>query len=333
MKVLFHAEQLNHRGTTNSILDYAYFNQEILGNESVIVYSQETPEGVDVGSVPSVVEKVKQEFKTLTYEDNDHLNRLAADYDFFYSQRAGEKVDSHTQRKNAIIDTTRFGVHCVFQWYDPHGDVYAYISEWLAKQIGKNYGVDPHPKWVPYIVDMPEPNGHDVRSYFNIPKDKYVIGRHGGYNTLDVKQTVDAIVKVAETREDIVFLFANTRPFINHPRIIFGPAFTGQQQKTNYIGACDAMIHGRFLGESFGLSVAEFLFQNKPVLAWNGGFDKNHIQTLAPYDLLYEADVDEIYNKIVGLRDRPPMNYKAAVEQYSPYNVMQQFKRVFLDGE
>jgi len=332
MKVLFHAEQLNYRGTTNSILEYARYNQEILGNESIIVYSQETPEGIDVASVSEVVDQVKSSYKTLTYEDNDHLNRLAADYDFFYSQRAGEKVDSHTKRENAVITSIKMGVHCVFQWYDPHGDVYAYISEWISKEIAKNYGVQKPIPWVPYIVRLPEPN-FDVRTYFNIPKDKFVIGRHGGFNTLDIKQTIDAIIKVAETRDDIVFLFANTLPFIDHPRIIFGPAFFGQQQKANYIGACDAMIHGRFLGESFGLSIAEFLYQNKPVLAWNGGFDKNHIDTLAPYGLLYEPDVEDIYTKIVNLKDKPrKFYYKGAVDRYSPYNVMQQFKRVFLDA-
>ena len=63
MKVLFHAEQLNYRGTTNSILEYARYNQEILGNESVIVYSQEQPEGLDVGSEKEVIEAVKKNFK------------------------------------------------------------------------------------------------------------------------------------------------------------------------------------------------------------------------------------------------------------------------------
>lgn len=332
MKLLFQAEQLNYRGTTSSVLDFANYNQTILGNESIIAFSNEKVEGLDVGSVPEVIDQVKRDFKVVTYSSNEELNRIAADYDFVYSQRAGEKVDSHTQRKNAVIDTTKFGVHCVFQWYDPHGDVYAYISEWMAKRVSKMYGVGKELPWVPLIVSMPEPN-HDTRSFFNIPKDKFVIGRHGGFNTLDIKETIDAIIRVAETRDDIVFLFANTKPFANHKNIIFGPPFMGPQQKANYIGACDAMIHGRFLGESFGLSIAEFLFQNKPVLAWNGGFDQNHIETLAPYDLLYGASVDDIYNKIVSLKDNPKnLYYKGAVDKYSPYNVMQQFKRVFLDG-
>ena len=61
-KILFHAEQLNLRGTTNSILDYAKYNQEILGNESAIMYSQSNPEGVDVGTDPSVVEQLQGTF-------------------------------------------------------------------------------------------------------------------------------------------------------------------------------------------------------------------------------------------------------------------------------
>jgi hypothetical protein len=184
VKILFHAEQLNYRGTTNSILEYARYNQEILGNESVIVYSQEQPEGLDVGSVPEVIESVQSKFKTLTYENNNHLNDIAADYDLFYSQRAGEKVDSHTKRENAIITSTRMGVHCVFQWYDPHGDVYAYISKWMSHNIAKMYNAPVMP-WVPYIVDLPEPN-YDTRAHLGIGRDKFVIGRFGGYNTLDI---------------------------------------------------------------------------------------------------------------------------------------------------
>jgi hypothetical protein len=69
------------------------------------------------------------------------------------------------------------------------------------------------------------------------------------------------------------------------------------------------------------------------VLAWNGGFDKNHIDTLGPFGLLYEPDVESIYTKIVNLKDNPKKYYyKGAVDRYSPYNVMQQFKRVFLDA-
>ena len=63
MKIIFHSEQLNYRGTTNSIVDYAHYNQEILGNESVIVYNRETPPGIDVGTQEDVVETLSKRFK------------------------------------------------------------------------------------------------------------------------------------------------------------------------------------------------------------------------------------------------------------------------------
>lgn len=332
MKILFHAEQLNYRGTTNSILEYAHYNQEILGNESVIVYSQEQPEGLDVGSVPEVIESVKLKFKTLTYENNSQLNDIAAKYDLFYSQRAGEKVDSHTKRENAIITSTKMGVHCVFQWHDPHGDVYAYISEWMAHNVAKLYNAPVHP-WVPYVVDLPPPN-YDTRAHLGIGRDKFVIGRFGGYKTFDIPFVKDVVQKIAKEKNDIVFLFANTEPFCDLPNVLFMGPFFGQQQKSNYINACDAFIHARWLGESFGLAMAESLFFNKPMLACDIGFDRNHIEMLKPFDLIYkENDNEDLYRRILELRYKIGIDYKKLmIDQYNPYTVMNQFKKVFLDA-
>jgi glycosyltransferase involved in cell wall biosynthesis len=330
MKVLFHCEQLNYRGTTNSILDYAKYNQDILGNESIIIYSQEQPEGLDVGSVPEVIQEVGQKYKLLTYKDNSNLNDIAANYDFFYSQRAGERVDSHTNRENAVITSTRMGVHCVFQWHDPHGDVYAYISEWMSHNVAKLYNAPVHP-WVPYVVDLPEPN-YDTRAHLGIPKDKFVIGRFGGYKTFDLPYAHNVVKRVAQERDDIVFLFANTEPFCNLPNVLFLGPFFGEEQKSNYINACDAFIHARWLGESFGLAIAESLFFNKPVLACDVGFDRNHVETLQPYDLLYkEKDEEDLYNRLINLRDKVGFDYRSPIiQKYNPTTVMNKFKEVFL---
>lgn len=331
MKLLFHCEQLNYRGTTNSILEYARYNQEILGNESVIVYSKDSPQGLDVGSEPEVIEAVQKQFKTLTYTDNNDLNRIAEDYDFFYSQRAGERVDSHTKRENAVITSTKMGVHCVFQWHDPHGDVYAYISEWMAHNVAHMYKAPLHP-WVSYVVNLPNPT-YDTRTHLGIPKDKFVIGRFGGYETFDLPFVHKTVQRIAEERDDIVFLFANTRPFCNHKNVMFMGPFLGQEQKSNYINACDAFIHGRRLGESFGLAIAESLFFNKPVLACDVGFDRNHIVTLKPFDLIYrENDEQDLYTRIINLRHKVGIDYRRLmIDQYNPVNVMNRFKSVFLD--
>ena len=333
MRILFHCEQLNYRGTTNSTYDYAHYNQEILGNESVIAYSNKGPAGKDTGSVPAVIDKFKSKFQTLEYESESDLNNIASKFDFCYSQRAGLKVNMTTKIPLPIVNTTRFGVHCVFQYYDPHGDVYAYISDWLSESVAKSYN-QPICPFVPYVVDLPQPN-FDVRKAIGISNDKLVFGRHGGFKTFDIPFVKDTIRKIVSERDDIVFLFLNTEHFINHPNVMFIDPIFDRQLISNFINACDAMLHARDLGESFGSAIAEFLFHDKPVLAWDGGFDRNHVQMLSGYNSLYGEngdDENECYNMIVNFRDRPKQDFRKIVEPYTPKNVMSAFQNVFLQG-
>ena len=37
MKIAFHSNQLGLRGTEIALFDYAYYNRELLGNESIII--------------------------------------------------------------------------------------------------------------------------------------------------------------------------------------------------------------------------------------------------------------------------------------------------------
>ena len=327
MKLLFQCEQLNHRGTTNSTVDYALYNQLVLGNESTIAYCSIDPPGFDVGTKPEIVEQLKQQFNIVTYETEEDLNRLAAKYDFCYSQRAGYLYEPDTKKKLSEVNTTKFGVHCVFQWYEPHGNSYAYISEWLANEITKNYQC-PQQKFVPYIVTLPEPN-LNLREQLGIPKNKFVIGRHGGFNTFDIPFARDAVIQFAQERDDVVFLFCNTMPFCNLPNVLFMSPFFGAQEKSNYINACDAMLHARDLGESFGLSVAEFLYFNKPVLSWAGGFDRNHAHWLQSYDLMYN-DKQDLIQRLHTLPSMAGKDYHSIVESFNPNAVMKKFKEVFL---
>ena len=86
----------------------------------------------------------------------------------------------------------------------------------------------------------------------------------------------------------------------------------------------------RSLGESFGLAISEFLYHNKPVIAWEGGFDRNHVNMLQPYDLLYTKE--NVFQKIMELPDLVGAHdYKKIVEPFTPKNVMNKFKEVFID--
>ena len=326
MKVLFQCEQLNYRGVTNSVYDYAKYNQEILGNESIIVYNSSIPIlGIDTGSIPTVVDKFKKEFNVLSYSSEEQLNDMASKYDVCYSQRAGHKIDLGGNRI-PIVTTTKFGVHSVFQYYDPHGDVYAYISEWVSNNVAKTYNVPVCP-FVPYIVESPKPT-IDLRQVIGIPKNKLVFGRHGGYNTFDIQFVKQTIHRILAERDDIVFLFLNTEKFIDHPNVIhINPVFD-RDTVSNFINACDAMLHARMLGESFGLAISEFLYHNKPVLAWEGGYDGNHVNMLSDYKTLYNET--NVYDMIVNFRDMPKQDFKKIVEPFTPKNVMRKFVDVFL---
>lgn len=325
MKILFHNESLNYRGVTNSTVDYAEYNQKILGNESTIIYNGNfTEKGLDIYSNEDVIRKLSKKYEVISYKSLEELNQIAKNFDLVYAQKAGDKAPP-------FVDTTKFAVHTVFQYYQPHGDVYAYISEWLSKEIAKNYELEQSPPFVPYVIDMPPPDtrgGNYLRTRLGIPKNKFVYGRHGGFFTFDLPGVKRVISKIVRENNHIVFLFANTQRFFEHPNIYYLDAFFGNQEKSNFISACDAMIHGRNLGESFGNSIAEFLFHDKPVLSWEGGYDKNHVNWLKPYDLIYnEHNLEQM---ILELPFRPKQDYKAIVQPFTPQNVMQKFKEVFL---
>jgi len=327
-KILFHAEQLNYRGTTNSILDYAKYNREILGNESAILYSVKSPEGTDVGTEQAVVDYIQRHYPVYTYEDYKQANDIASGFDLCYSQRAGLSKDRHTGEPYLNVTTTKFGVHSVFQWHDPHGDVYAYISEWLSKKIAESYNAPVHP-YVPYVVHLPPPN-RDMRKDLGISKTTTVIGRLGGFRTFDIEFAKETVRKVLEDRTDYFFLFMNTEKFIDHPRTLFLPPVFSQQQKSNFIYACDAMLHARTLGESFGLAMCEFLFMNKPVLAWDGGFDRNHVELLKQHNLIY-LNENDLYEKLINIRSFiRKKKYNKIVAPYGPYEVIKRFESVFL---
>jgi glycosyltransferase involved in cell wall biosynthesis len=195
------------------------------------------------------------------------------------------------------------------------------MAEEVSRQDNQRYD------YVPFIVDMPAANG-DFRRRLGIPRTDKVIGRYGGYEEFDIPWVMQTIAKVLEYRTDLWFLFLNTRPFIAHPRVIYAKPIFDRQTKANFIATCDAMIHARISGEGFGQSIAEFLSQNKPVIAWSGGYDRYHTVMLENSGLLYSNpnELEVMINGFSYLREQ----WSDRILPYSPTNVMSQFNKVFL---
>ena len=319
-KVVFYAHHLTLRGTTNAIVDYAQYNQSILGNESTIIYNaHNSTTNPDMSSDINLAYKLAKRFNVISYDagkDNDfkRLDDIVSKYDVFYFLKAGKPEQPE-------IKSIKTANHAVFQSNQPHGDRFAYISEWLSTYCSN--GTLPY---VPHVVNLPPPN-MDLRAKLGISKNKFVFGRHGGFKTFDIGFVQTAISSVAAL-DNYVFLMVNTEKFIDHPNIIYLPSFFGEQEKSNYINACDAMIHGRKLGESFGLSICEFLFHNKPVLAWEGGFDKHHVSLLGDHGLLYNEQ--NIFMKMCHLKSIVGRDFKQIVDPFTPAKVMAKFDEVFL---
>lgn len=317
MKIIFHCYQLSVRGTEVAIYDYADYNEKFLGNESIII----TPQKANHSE--SAINKFKQRFKSVLFYSSGELESLVSklDSDIFYVQKSGE-LDS------IMVQNIKNCVHVVFRNFQPHGDVYAYISEWLAKDSGGEKS-----KFVPYMVSLPSINSN-LRDKLNIPYEAIVIGRHGGADSFDIKFVKEVILDIVDKRSDIYFLFLGTNEFggnwfkKRNPRIIFLPPTSDLEYKTMFINTCDAMLHARYRGETFGLAVAEFSIRNKPVMTYSLSEEKAHIFELGDKGLYY-SNSRELESLLLNFKTTDK-NWDCYSEKFSPENVMKKFKEVFL---
>lgn len=310
--IAFHSNELNLRGTNVAMYDYAYYNQSILNNKSYILSNKKS----DLSSLP----KFSKSFEVFLYdhfeECYDYVKEMGIDW--VYYVKAGD-------RDGKDIPNTKSLIHAVFQHKDVHGHAYAYISKWLAETM------EMPNSYIPYMVDLPTPK-KSYRDKLGISEDAIIIGRHGGYTEFDLPFVHEAIKESINKNEKIYFIFMNTRPFCEkNEKIKHIEGTFDLQNKSDFINTCDYMIHGRNMGESFGLAIGEFLYHDKPVISWNGGIDRNHIEMLGDSGIWYK-DFDSLSNIFRSL-DKPNheiYKYKKLVEEFTPENVMRMFNQKFL---
>jgi hypothetical protein len=313
MKIAFHTNQLSLRGTEVSMYDYAHYNEKLLGNKSIIVSKH--PD-IQKFTEPLAVAKFKKRFDVFFYKTVEELQSILKSnkVDVFYAQKAGA-IDE------IVSNSCKTVVHAVFQYEEPHGNVYAYISEWLSQQFGNR-----HP-FVPYMVELPNENGN-LRKQLGIPDGAYVFGRHGGMETFDIGFVHNTVNRLAHINPNIYFLFMNTYQFME-PRqnVIFLEGNSDMVYKTKFINTCDAMLHARMNGESFGLAVAEFSIRNKPVITCQYSRDTAHIKMLGNKGIYYQDEVSLM--KILRQQYDKNADWNA-YRDYTPVKVMEKFRNVFL---
>ena len=319
-KIGFDAGVMSLRGTHIAIFDYALQNQKILGNESVVFYDRRSEQ-----IQPSVFQKFEQEFRLVPYERFDDI-RLMAELrliEAMYLIKSGERDDY-------MLPGIPNLMHAVFpqKIQEMHGDIYAYVSKWLSDECSN--GKIPY---VPHMIDLPIV-GKSMKELFRIPEQATVFGYYGGSDSFNLEFVKKTIAELVDKNSQIYFLFMNIDRFIDHPQVIFLLGNPDPTFKSSFINTCDAMIHARGIGESFGLACGEFSIHNKPVITYALSPQRNHIDILGSKAILYKGPHE--LKRIFLEFDRAwyqSQDWDCYSREFSPAAVMKKFATVFLDDK
>jgi len=313
MRVSFEGGRINERGVAVALFDYARQARALLGVEPVILHDARVP------PEPAHLERFARTFTTFSYQSEQEMQGLIErekiDVAYFLKTRRGDR---------RISRSCRTAVHEVFKFFNPHGDSYAYISQSLARAMtGGRY------PFVPHIVDPPSPRAN-LREALGIPRDAFVVGRHGAPDQFNLPFAPRALEDALDRRRDLWVLLLNTARCSDHPRIVHLPVTPDRQGVADFIASCDLGLNARVAGENFGLAIAEFFAQDKPVLAWAGGRDRNHLALVGDARFIYHTR-DDLTRRLVEFEPRDWRGaWAARVAPFAPAPVMAGFAETFL---
>jgi hypothetical protein len=309
-KIAFHANQLSLRGTEIALFTYAKYNEEILGNKSIILSSPNN--NLDA------LEKFQNRFEVKLlnfYSYEQYL--LENNVDYLYVIKGGNN-------DGLWVKTTPTLVHSVFRHNEPHGHKYFYVSDWLCKDQG--YPIETHS--LPHICEKLPESKYNLREKLNINKESIVFGCYAGATEFNIEFVKDAIRQIVNQRDDIKFIFMNINKFVDHPSVIFLEGTYDLHEKSAFVNACDAMIHARSGGETFGLAISEFALANKPIITYELSGERSHIEILGERGIYYKGfeDVLSIFNNLKNYTKYD--DYYQPYLQFSPEIIMNKFKKL-----
>jgi hypothetical protein len=317
MKVAFHSRIVTERGSEGAMLDYARLNCSVLGNESVLCL----PDRPEFAENP-LLQKWRKEFQVIQYGDKNDLGMKLK------KEAAGVLyLTKPGPFDGFLVPDIKNCVHAQFLCDEFHGESYAYLSSWMSRVMtGREIS------FVPFFVPQ-FASDEDLRGKLGIPKGAKVFGRHGGWDTFNIPFVRKTVVQHARKNPEDHFVFLNTksiREAENLANIHYLPATVDAVEKAKFLATCDAMLHARWHGETFGLAVGEFAVLGKPVITFSESRERAHLEMLGNQALLYRH-ADEL-TKI--LRDfRPHRTQGTEYEIYAdPKVVMEIFRKKFLEN-
>ena len=316
MKVAFWDNGLNERGTSVMLYDYAHFNETILGNESIIMYNT-----THYSNKPYAIQKFKSRFPVFGVDHWSKVDQVLADNkcDVLYITKSGAW-------DGQISWACKTVVHTVFVSKEPHGNVYGAISDWINWECKTNVPV------VPYIIRVAD-TSETLRAELNISQDALVFGTYSGAECFDIPyiQQIVRDISVDPKYSNIYFVFMNINQFMpSNSNVRFLPGTSDMMYKRKFINTCDAMLYGRDRGETFGAAVGEFCISSKPVICRANEPGNYHLALLGNSAILHNN-----YNELYAILTNWSEDYSKKIcpenyARFSPENVMQTFKKVFL---
>ena len=319
MKLLLQNNSLNIRGCTAATYDYAINLKNNHNVECIITYDLSQKD-----NDKRILNKFQKEFEVIGYNSFSEIDNIIKSnhIDSLYMMKSGKRDNKLTQLVPNLV-------HAVFALdmsdRDVHGEKFAFISQWLSNDFANRYNVQC--PYVPYMLNLPNNTHDDYRSLLKIDNDKIVIGRYGGLDCFDIPFVVPTIQKILNERTEIVFLFCNTPKFIDHPNVIFTNSLASLNEKVKFLNTCDAFLHARYRGETFGLAVLEFMSRSLPVFTYGNSIEQNHLSLLDGKGLIYNS-AEDLFELILNFQ-KHKIVYKTLMN-YTPEVVTKRFVDVFL---
>lgn len=314
-KIVFHGNPVCERGTTVSTFDYAYYAREFFDIDPIFLYIKNHKYNDD-----RAIERFEREFETHAYENfyevENYIDRHAVDY--FYAIKCGNISDEQVSNAKNLMHSVY-----VADFNQIHGYRYATVSEWQSKLTNFSVPYVPH---MVYLVDEPG----DLRKELSIPKSALVLGRYGGWDTFDVPFIWESISDILSKRDDIWFLFMNTPKSITHPRCIFLDKTVDLKYKARFVNTTDAMLHGGYRGETFGIAILEFAIRNRQIIVFDNKFGgRNHHLYLDGRCHIYSSK-ESLGLVLQNITKQNPFDTRNLLYKFSPRVVMNKFQSVFL---
>jgi len=274
MKVAFHSRFLTERGSEGAMVEYARLNRSVLGNESLICL----PHQPDFAGHP-ILKKWQEEFVVILYTSKNELGQRLAheDVEVLYLTKPGPW-------DGFLVPGLKNCVHAQFLCDEFQGDAYAYLSPWMSRVMTGR-----EDSFVPFFVPCLN-SQENLRDKLGISPTAKVFGRHGGWDTFNIPFARKVVAEHARRHPEDHFVFLNTEPLQGTAKmknIHYLTATVNPAEKAAFLATCDAMLHARWHGETFGMAVGEFAILSKPVITYAGSREKAHLEMLGSEALGY----------------------------------------------